>query len=76
MPPIVLRAWSSLHEWCDGGPTPDREEIREAFWALLRDMEDMTYPERAALSYDLVFIQHQAAHALDLIKETEIPEAG
>ena len=57
-------------------PTSALREIRKAFWALLRDMEDMTYPERAALSYDLVFIQHQAAHALDLIEETEIPEAG
>ena len=36
MPPIVLCAWSSLHEWCDGGPTPDREEIREAFAVLVQ----------------------------------------
>lgn len=57
-------------------PTSALREIRKAFWALLRDMEDMTYPERATLSHDLVFIQHQAAHALDLIEETEIPEAG
>ena len=29
MPPIVLRAWSALNEWCDGGPTPDRGEPPE-----------------------------------------------
>ena len=51
-------------------------EIRKAFWALLRDMEDMAYPERAALSHDLVFIQHQAAHALELIEEETVSEAG
>lgn len=72
-------------DWRDSQPQLPRvtvapsgaiREIRKALWGLLRDMEDMTYAERAALSRDLVFIQHQAAHGLDLIEETEIPEAG
>lgn len=33
---IIIRAWHALNEWCDGGPTPDREELRTAFEELAR----------------------------------------
>ena len=31
----LLNVYSAIQEWCDGGPTPDKEEVREAFEMLV-----------------------------------------
>jgi hypothetical protein len=48
MNPTILTAWNQLESWCDGGPTPDRETLREAFRLLVQGQGMAVEPDEAA----------------------------